>query len=34
MIYALGLKREKEGLALFNDELLAGSLSMTSFRIG
>lgn len=34
MIYSLGLKSEKEDLSLFNDELLAGSISMTSFRIG
>jgi 4,5-DOPA dioxygenase extradiol len=34
LIYALGLKNEKEKLELFNDKLLAGSLSMTSVKIG
>ncbi len=34
LIYALGLRREGERLALFNDKLVAGSLSMTSLRIG
>jgi 4,5-DOPA dioxygenase extradiol len=34
LIYSLGLKDEKEQLSLFNDKLLAGSLSMTSVRIG
>lgn len=34
LIYTLGLKEKSENLALFNDELIAGSLSMTSVRIG
>ncbi len=33
LLYILGLKKEKEELSLFNDELLAGSLSMTSVKI-
>jgi 4,5-DOPA dioxygenase extradiol len=34
LIYVLGLKNEKEKIELFNDKLLAGSLSMTSVKIG
>ncbi len=34
LIYSLGLKNKSENLQLFNDELIAGSLSMTSVRIG
>lgn len=34
LIYTLGLKEKSESLALFNDELIGGSLSMTSVRIG
>ncbi len=34
LIYTLALKEEKENLQLFNDKLLAGSLSMTSVKIG
>lgn len=34
LIYTLGLKEETEELTLFNDKLLAGSLSMTSLKIG
>lgn len=34
LIYTLGLKLKNEELSLFNDKLLAGSLSMTSVRIG
>ncbi len=34
LIYTLGLKSEKDKLELFNDKLLAGSLSMTSVKIG
>ncbi|MFT4522793.1 MAG: 4,5-DOPA dioxygenase extradiol [Bacteroidia bacterium] len=34
LIYALGLKGEKENLSLFNDKLMAGSISMTSVQIG
>ena len=33
-IYSLGLKEKSENLSLFNDELIGGSLSMTSVRIG
>lgn len=33
LIYTLGLKENREELALFNDKLLAGSLSMTSVKI-
>lgn len=33
LLYILGLKEEKESLTLFNDKLLAGSLSMTSIRV-
>ena len=34
LIYILGLKTSSEELSLFNDELIGGSLSMTSVRIG
>lgn len=34
LIYTLGLKQEKETVSLFNDKLVAGSLSMTSVKIG
>jgi len=34
LIYSLGLKEKSENLSLFNDELIGGSLSMTSVRIG
>jgi 4,5-DOPA dioxygenase extradiol len=33
LIYTLGLKEKSEELSLFNDKLLAGSLSMTSVKI-
>jgi 4,5-DOPA dioxygenase extradiol len=33
LIYTLGLKGKSEELSLFNDKLLAGSLSMTSVKI-
>jgi 4,5-DOPA dioxygenase extradiol len=33
LIYCLGLKQKNEALSLFNDKLLAGSLSMTSLKI-
>lgn len=33
LIYTLGLKQKNENLSLFNDKLLAGSLSMTSVKI-
>ena len=34
LIYSLGLKEKSVNLSLFNDELIGGSLSMTSVRIG
>lgn len=34
LLYILGAKEKKEEITLFNDKLLAGSLSMTSLRIG
>ncbi|WP_312174235.1 4,5-DOPA dioxygenase extradiol [Chryseobacterium sp.] len=34
LIYTLGLKISSDELSLFNDELIGGSLSMTSVRIG
>lgn len=34
LIYTLGLKGKSEDLELFNDKLMAGSLSMTSVKIG
>lgn len=34
LIYTLGLKEKSDELSLFNDELIGGSLSMTSVRIG
>ncbi len=34
LIYTLGLKTEKDKTELFNDKLLAGSLSMTSVKFG
>jgi 4,5-DOPA dioxygenase extradiol len=34
LIYALGLKENKDEIQFFNDELLAGSISMTSLKIG
>jgi len=33
LMYSLGLKDKKENIRLFNDKLLAGSLSMTSLKI-
>lgn len=33
LIYTLGLKEKKEDLSLFNDKLVAGSLSMTSVKL-
>lgn len=33
MLYALGLKEESEKVTLFNDKAVAGSLTMTSFKI-
>ena len=34
LIYSLGLKEKSENLSLFNDELIGGSLSLTSVRNG
>lgn len=34
MLYALGMKNESENIKIFNDRVIAGSLSMTSFVIG
>lgn len=34
LLYSLGLAQTNEEIQFFNDELLAGSLSMTSLRIG
>ena len=34
LIYSLGLKNDDEELSLFNDKMVAGSLSMTSVKIG
>jgi len=34
LVYTLGLKGKNEAVSLFNDALLAGSLSMTSVKIG
>lgn len=34
LIYTLGLKNSTDEIKLFNDELIGGSLSMTSVRIG
>lgn len=33
MLYALALKEENESVSLFNDKAVAGSLTMTSFKI-
>ena len=33
LIYSLGLQQKGEELSLFNDKLVAGSLSMTSLKI-
>lgn len=34
LLYTLGLQKANENVSLFNDQLLAGSLSMTSVKIG
>jgi 4,5-DOPA dioxygenase extradiol len=34
LIYTLGLKQKSDNIQFFNDKLLAGSLSMTSLKIG
>jgi 4,5-DOPA dioxygenase extradiol len=34
LIYTLGLKGEKDGISFFNDKAIAGSLTMTSVKVG
>jgi 4,5-DOPA dioxygenase extradiol len=34
LMYTLGLQGKGEEVSIFNDKLMAGSLSMTSVRIG
>jgi len=34
LIYTLGLKEKSDNISLFNDELIGGSLSMTSVFVG
>jgi len=34
LIYILGMQQKGEPLSLFNDQLVAGSLSMTCVKIG
>ncbi len=34
LIYSLGLKEEKDTVSFFNDQPMAGSLTMTSVRFG
>ena len=34
LLYTLGLQEKGEEVSIFNDKLLAGSLSMTSVKIG
>lgn len=34
LLYALALREKNEGVSLFNDKLVGGSLSMTSLKIG
>lgn len=34
LMYTLGLKNEHEGVSLFNDKAVGGSLTMTSVRVG
>jgi 4,5-DOPA dioxygenase extradiol len=34
LLYTLGLKGEKDNVSFFNDKAVAGSLTMTSVRIG
>ena len=34
LIYTLGLKEKNDNISLFNDELIGGSLSMTSVFVG
>jgi 4,5-DOPA dioxygenase extradiol len=34
LLYTLGVKNQKEGVSFFNDKTIAGSLTMTSVKIG
>jgi 4,5-DOPA dioxygenase extradiol len=34
LLYAIGLREEEDNLSFFNDEYLAGAISMTSVMIG
>jgi 4,5-DOPA dioxygenase extradiol len=34
LLYILGIKEEKEVITLFNDKAVAGSLTMTSLKVG
>ncbi|MDD4921639.1 MAG: 4,5-DOPA dioxygenase extradiol [Bacteroidales bacterium] len=34
MLYILGLKQEEEPMTFFNDKVVLGSMSMTSFKVG
>jgi len=34
LLYALALKEERDSVSLFNDKAVAGSLTMTSVKIG
>jgi 4,5-DOPA dioxygenase extradiol len=34
LLYSLGLKNEQEDVSFFNDKAVAGSLTMTSVKIG
>jgi len=34
LLYALALKEDNEGIDIFNDKAVAGSLMMTSVKIG
>ena len=34
LLYTLALKEEKDAISFFNDETMAGSLTMTSVKIG
>ncbi|HRN55509.1 MAG TPA: 4,5-DOPA dioxygenase extradiol, partial [Agriterribacter sp.] len=34
LLYTLGLKKDKDEVAFFNDKAVAGSLTMTSVKIG
>ncbi|MCF8415310.1 MAG: hypothetical protein K9G40_03630 [Crocinitomicaceae bacterium] len=34
LLYSLGLREEKDAISFFNDEPMAGSLTMTSVKIG